>query len=82
MQDCQIAGTPLELSVPSHDGNIHDGRVNSPGYGKNLKDWEIRSQAPCRCERLVKQSFTTTIVSRDERAVQRLNVSRQKMLKI
>ena len=46
MQDNQIAGTPLELSIPNYHSNIDNGRANSPGYGKNLKDWVIRSQVP------------------------------------
>ena len=46
MQDSQIAGNPLGSSIPSIHSNIVYGRANSPGYGKNLKNWAIRSQAP------------------------------------
>ncbi len=44
MQNRQIAGNPLEFLIPSLYSNIIDGRANSPGYGKNLENWAIRSQ--------------------------------------
>lgn len=44
----QIAGSSLEPSLPSRGGNTLNGRVNSSGYGKNVKDWIIRSQVPNR----------------------------------
>ncbi len=45
LQHCQIAGNPLELLVPPIRGNSGWGtRVMTGHNGKNLKDWEIRSQ--------------------------------------
>ena len=45
-QHHRIAGNSLELKLPSWRGNTASGQVNSLGYGKNAKDWVIRSQAP------------------------------------
>ena len=45
LQDRQIAGKSLEPLLPPLHGNIagvHQG--NDLGYGKNAKDWTIRSQ--------------------------------------
>ena len=42
----RIAGTSLELFLPSWHGNIASGQGNDLGYGKNGRDWTIRSQAP------------------------------------
>ena len=54
MQNRQIAGNSLESLIPSMHSNIAYGRANSPGYknificfyGKNSKNWTIRSQVP------------------------------------
>jgi hypothetical protein len=40
----QIAGTSLELLIPSQRGNTADGWGNDLGYGKYSEDWIIRSQ--------------------------------------
>jgi hypothetical protein len=45
-QHCRIAGKSLEPSLPTQHGNIAGGQGNDLGYGKNVKDWIIRSQAP------------------------------------
>jgi len=45
LQDTQIAGNSLEHLILNYGRNTHNGRVNSPGYSKNLDDWIIRSQA-------------------------------------
>jgi hypothetical protein len=42
----RIAGKSLEPSLPSWGGNTPSGQGNDLGYGKNVKDWAIRSQAP------------------------------------
>jgi len=42
----RIAGTSLEPSLPTWHGNIAKGRGNDLGYGENVEDWVIRSQAP------------------------------------
>jgi hypothetical protein len=44
LQHFQIAGNSLELLLPSDEQN-HHGHGNTVGYGKNAKDWIIRSQA-------------------------------------
>ena len=35
---CQIAGTPLESSLPNRYSNVVCGRGNTPAYGKNVKN--------------------------------------------
>ena len=42
----RIAGTSLEPRLPSRRGNAVGGQGNDLGYGKNVWDWTIRSQAP------------------------------------
>lgn len=44
-QHCRIAGSSLQPSLPSQGGNTLGGQANSLGYGKNVRDWMIRSQA-------------------------------------
>jgi len=45
-QHYRIAGKTWELKLPSLGGNTLDGRGNDLGYGKNVWDWLIRSEAP------------------------------------
>ena len=42
----RIAGKSLEPPLPTWHGNIAKGQGNDLGYGKNVGDWAIRSQAP------------------------------------
>ena len=51
-QDSQTAGKALQLLLPSRHGNVIGGRVNSPGYGNNARDWLIRNQASRKGGRL------------------------------
>lgn len=44
VQHRQIAGTPLEPLIPKLNGNIYPAQKKL-GYGDNLKDWAISSQA-------------------------------------
>jgi len=44
-QHRQIAGTPLELLIPSISRNINVAQ-RKLRYGDNSKDWAISSQAP------------------------------------
>jgi len=39
-------GNPLKLYLPNQDGNILDGRVNNPGYGKNGRDVTMGNPQP------------------------------------
>ena len=45
-QHHRIAGKSLEPSLPTWRGNTAKGQVNNLGYGNNVWDWAIRSQAP------------------------------------
>jgi hypothetical protein len=42
-QHCQIAGKPLEFSLPNEYSNVVRGRGNTPAYGKNVRNWAIRN---------------------------------------
>jgi len=58
---------PLRALTTKQYRKLYCGRGNSSGYGNNVKDWEISSQA------------LQVVIVRPMRAVHRLNVSREIM---
>ena len=46
LQHFQIAGNSLEPLLPRSNSKGLTGHGNTVGYGNNVKDWTIRSQAP------------------------------------